>query len=151
MHHLIHGIPAGQGTENLIAGTITCGCSLEYALWDLFIWKTMTVSSTNPDVLPKTEYLGTNMLTPRHRALFIQAYSSGTTLTLDDMYTGENVTFGTDQYLYRLHLLKLHRELEAVNKAGAGLGLAPMIVTDGAKSLEESGDEMMNYVNPSAL
>ncbi|KAJ7617486.1 hypothetical protein DFH06DRAFT_1012547 [Mycena polygramma] len=151
MHHMIHGVPAGEGQESLLRGTVMCGCSLESALWDLFIWKTMTVSSDNPAVIPKTEYLNTNMLTPRHRAFFIQAYSAGTTLTLDDVYTGQSgQVFGTEQYLYRLQMLKVHRELEAANKNGAVLGLAPMTVTPvglpaaGAKAQE---DEMMKYVN----
>ncbi|KAJ7693706.1 hypothetical protein B0H17DRAFT_865678, partial [Mycena rosella] len=114
----IHGIPAGQGKEDIRTGTVDCGCTLESALWDLFFSKTMKVRSDNPNVVPNSEYLGTNLFTPRHRAFFIQAYSSGTGLTLDDLYSGQNVEFASDEYWYRVHSTMLKQQVERVNEYG---------------------------------
>jgi hypothetical protein len=60
-----------------------CGCPEEAALWDFYLWKTMT--ATNEDGI--IEGLMTQRIDPRMHLFIIGLYSRGTALTLDDLYT----------------------------------------------------------------
>ncbi|KAJ7740002.1 hypothetical protein DFH07DRAFT_751895 [Mycena maculata] len=95
----IHGVPFSAADSDISKGSLHCGCSIDSGLWDLFLNKTMTIRSDNPRVVGE-EFLHTNNLIPRHRAFFIQTYCAATHLTIDDLYSGVDIEYGTPEYFY---------------------------------------------------
>ncbi|KAJ7871228.1 hypothetical protein B0H14DRAFT_3439677 [Mycena olivaceomarginata] len=102
-------VPAGSGF-------LHCGCDEQAALWELFWFKTWTVASRNP------KYTGfdrmgrdaNDVLTARQRAFFSQAYSTGTLLQINDMYSA---TYDSVDHMTRLRRVQLERMLFTLNQS----------------------------------
>ncbi|KAJ7753389.1 hypothetical protein DFH07DRAFT_744411 [Mycena maculata] len=128
----IHGVPFSAADSDISKGSLHCGCSIDSGLWDLFLNKTMTIRSDNPRVVGE-EFLHTNNLIPRHRAFFIQTYCAATHLTIDDLYSGVDIEYGTPEYFYRVQRTQMERLLHYTNMmapAGHQLALVPAAVVE---------------------
>ena len=67
------------------AGYMHCGCNVDVALLDFFWWKTWVLKSTRPD-FEYSEGMGDEVIQPRVRAFFAQAFTEATGMTVDDLY-----------------------------------------------------------------
>jgi hypothetical protein len=102
-------VPAGSGF-------LHCSCNEQAALWGLFWFKTWTVASRNP------KYTGfdrmgrdaNNVLTARQRAFFSQAYSTGTLLQINDMYS---TTYDSMDHMTHLRRVQLEWMLFTLNQS----------------------------------
>jgi hypothetical protein len=115
---LIVGVPYDGALKKTIAdGIMACGCEATSVLWDFFWWKTWTVASGNPRITD-LEMMKSDVLDTRHRAFFIQAYKKATKLDLDDLYTGEDIQFGSDPYVQRVALTQANRLVGMASQLG---------------------------------
>ncbi|KAJ6611687.1 hypothetical protein B0H10DRAFT_1952815 [Mycena sp. CBHHK59/15] len=117
---IISGVAFAKGTKKLVDGFMSCGCEIDAALWDFFWWKTWEVRSGNPKIT-EPETMKSDILEPRHRAFFIQAYAKGTLLSLADLYS-QDLTYGSPEYLYRIMSTQAERLVGLVNTLPVGLG-----------------------------
>ncbi|KAJ6453608.1 hypothetical protein C8R45DRAFT_788301, partial [Mycena sanguinolenta] len=101
------GKPKKGETKKSRPGFLDCGCDKESALFEFMWFKTWKVTSANPTVAT-AEGMGNDVMNPRHRAFFKQAYFSATKLTLDDLYS-VNPAFGTPEYDARLRGVQAQR------------------------------------------
>ncbi|KAJ7781848.1 hypothetical protein DFH07DRAFT_728621, partial [Mycena maculata] len=110
----IVGISFTQGFKKIEDGVLTCGCDIDTGLLEFLWWKTWMVRSGNPAV-QEPETMKGDVLDPRHRAFFIQAFAKATLLSLNDLYSGLDDTFGTATYIRRVALLQAGRLVGMAN------------------------------------
>ncbi|KAF8166340.1 hypothetical protein K438DRAFT_1617060, partial [Mycena galopus ATCC 62051] len=99
-------------------GFLHCGCDEQAALWEFFWFKTWTVTSTHPKI-KGFDRLGpdaNDVLTARQRAFFSQAYSAGTLLQIDDMYSADP-PYGSEEQFIHLRMIQLERMLFTLNQS----------------------------------
>ena len=87
--YLVTGVPGPrvikESLENDVEPSyLSCGCSEEDVLIDFYFWKMWTITSPTTG---ETEGWKDQYLDPRARAFVITAFTSATTLRLDDLYT----------------------------------------------------------------
>ncbi|KAJ7129703.1 hypothetical protein C8R44DRAFT_614996, partial [Mycena epipterygia] len=106
---IIHGIPFSAADSLAVNGALNCGCTIDSGLWDFYLNKVVSIRSHNP-MLPGIEFLK-GSLTSRHRAFVVKIIESMSSLTIDDLYTGEGVVYGSPDYLFRIKQLQIVRLL----------------------------------------
>ncbi|KAF8870064.1 hypothetical protein BD779DRAFT_1681451 [Infundibulicybe gibba] len=97
-------------------GHMHCGCAIDVALMEFYFWKTWTIRSTRPD-FDYIESMREEVLPARPRAFFVQAYTAGTGLSLDDHYAANyGASCGTREYLKKLRKNQLENLIGMFNR-----------------------------------
>jgi hypothetical protein len=123
-------------------GHIHCGCALDHAILDLFLWKTTFMKSTNPAFKNRyPESLEGTILKNRLRSYLIQVFSNWSHLKAEDLFTGRNGGWGSPAYQVRVLGTQAQRIL---NELGS-LGYKTKISADGCTLTIESavGDKIV--------
>ncbi|KAJ7787751.1 hypothetical protein B0H14DRAFT_2395218, partial [Mycena olivaceomarginata] len=99
-------------------GFLHCGCDEQAALWEFFWFKTWTVTSTNPKIkgFDRMGRDANDVLTARQRAFFSHAYTAGTLLQIDDIYSADP-PYGSEEHFTRLRRTQLERMLFTLNQS----------------------------------
>lgn len=71
-----------------------CGCSIDDALYEFYIWKTTHIRSTNPRLAQFTESMRDDVIEARPRAFTHAAFKKFTHLTNNDLYNASGTTDG---------------------------------------------------------
>ncbi|KAF8877993.1 hypothetical protein BD779DRAFT_1677060 [Infundibulicybe gibba] len=96
-------------------GHMHCGCAIDVALMEFYFWKTWTIRSTRPD-FDYIESMREEVLPACPRAFFVQAYTAGTGLSLDDHYAANyGASCGTREYLKKLRKNQLENLIGMFN------------------------------------
>ncbi|KAG6823923.1 hypothetical protein H0H92_008596, partial [Tricholoma furcatifolium] len=94
-------------------GFFHCGCTEENALFDFFFWKTWELSAQEDDGTVIRESLRDQMLTPRLRAFFIQAFKTWTGISVDDLYQGK---MSNKEYRIKLYEKQMNYFIKRLNR-----------------------------------
>ncbi|KAJ6542683.1 hypothetical protein B0H19DRAFT_957428 [Mycena capillaripes] len=94
-------------------GFLGCGCNEKEALLEFIWFKTWTVKSGNARIT-EAEGMKNDVFIARHRAFFAQAYSIGTLLDVDDLYSTDHPV-GSPEYEARLRRLQVDRMIGVLN------------------------------------
>jgi hypothetical protein len=94
--HLVTGVPVGRiakkkrhDKEEAREGFLSCGCTIDAALFDFYLWKTWTATNDKGE----TEGLGSQCFDPRTRWFLVKnAYGDDAALTVDDFYSNDTST-----------------------------------------------------------
>ncbi|KAJ7274271.1 hypothetical protein B0H12DRAFT_1066399 [Mycena haematopus] len=116
-----------------------CGCDLNTALLDFLWFKTWTVKSANP-TFKQSETVKGDILEPRHRAFFAQAYCVGTLLNIDDLYS-VNPPYGTPEYTAKMRKLQVDRIIDRYTQVLLAAGFD-------CRTLGSSGSEIQPLMAP---
>ncbi|KAJ7206834.1 hypothetical protein GGX14DRAFT_366870, partial [Mycena pura] len=101
-----------------IVGILDCGCDENAALWELFWFKTWSITSLNPGIqtFDRMRNDAGDVLNARQRGFFSQAYTLGSMLNIDDVYTDDPlVPFGSNEYYDRIREIQAHRAIFMLN------------------------------------
>jgi hypothetical protein len=112
------GAAYGKAVVPTQNGFLHCGCDEQAALWEFFWFKTWTVTSTNPKIkgFNRMGRDANDVLTARQRAFFSQAYSAGTLLKIDDIYSADP-PYGSEEHFTYLRRIQLERMLFTLNQS----------------------------------
>ncbi|KAG6823601.1 hypothetical protein H0H92_009694 [Tricholoma furcatifolium] len=94
-------------------GFCHCGCTEENALFDFFFWKTWELSAQEDDGTVIRESLRDQVLTPRLRAFFIQAFKTWTGISVDDIYQGK---MSKKEYRIKLYEKQMNYFIKQLNR-----------------------------------
>ncbi|KAF8332878.1 hypothetical protein F5887DRAFT_1286524 [Amanita rubescens] len=126
-------------------GYLNCGCSLDAGLWDLYLWKTLTITGV-VDGKEVTESMGDQRLTPRVRAFMIKAIEDMACLTtIDDLYTGDK-NISPYEHKEKMLYKQLERIMEKYNEVATRLDRPKlMLVDDGEMKVPGPSDEFSSF------
>lgn len=100
-------------------GYMNCGCHIDHALLEFFFWKTLSISSTRPDLASLTETMKGDAFRPRIRSFVIKLFETFTFLTVDDIFTNAR-PFGRRQRELYLYNLSMNRIAEHIVQTSRG-------------------------------
>lgn len=137
--------PNGQFRNARIRkGYLNCGCSVDAGLWDLYLWKTLTITGL-VDGKEVAESMGDQRLTPRVRAFMIKAIEDMACLTIDDLYTG-NRNLSPYQHQEKMLSTQLGRIIEKYNDVATRLGIPKLkLVDDGEMRVPGPPEEFSGF------
>ncbi|KAF8136016.1 hypothetical protein K438DRAFT_1786638 [Mycena galopus ATCC 62051] len=115
---LIVGVPYRKDLVPTEKGFLHCGCDEKAALWEFFWFKTWTITSANPKIqgFERMRADASDVLSARQRAFFSQAFSAGTFLEIDDMYSFDP-PYDSLEWFTRLRRLQADRMIFILNQS----------------------------------
>ncbi|KAJ7758583.1 hypothetical protein B0H14DRAFT_2404403, partial [Mycena olivaceomarginata] len=115
---LIVGVPYSKNMVPADQGFLHCGCDENAALWELFWFKTWTVTSANPRIpgFQRMRADASDVLNTRQCAFFSQAFVAGSLLEIKDMYS-EDPAHDSVEWLTHLRRLQADRMIFVLNQS----------------------------------
>ncbi|KAJ2915827.1 hypothetical protein MD484_g4585, partial [Candolleomyces efflorescens] len=90
------GHPKSIGSPNPPPNHMHCGCSIDDVLLDFIFFKTLRISSTNPNLAQFPQGMLAETVPARIRSFMIELFKTWTGLTVDDLYTHEETWASAD-------------------------------------------------------
>ena len=100
-------------------GVLSCGCPVDVALLDLYLWKTWTARSSSGEF----EGLRNQRIDPRTRLFIAEAYKTHAGLTVDDLYTNGRDELHATKLRLHAQIVRLASEYDAIANFPGGRGL----------------------------
>jgi hypothetical protein len=100
-------------------GILSCGCSVDVALLDLYLWKTWTARNHSGEL----EGLCNQRIDPRTRLFIAEAYKTHAGLTVNDLYTNGRDELHAKKLRLHAQIVRLASEYDAIANFPRGKGL----------------------------
>ena len=100
-------------------GILSCGCPVDVALLDLYLWKTWTARNHSGEL----EGLRNQRIDPRTRLFIAEAYKTHVGLTVDDLYTNGRDELHAKKLRLHAQIVRLVSEYDAIANFPRGRGL----------------------------
>jgi hypothetical protein len=120
-------------------GILSCGCSVDVALLDLYLWKTWTARNGSGE----SEGLRNQRIDPRTRLFIAEAYKTHAGLVVDDLYTNGKDELEAKKLRLHAQIVRLSSEYDAIAGFRNGKGL--IISVSGIHSVS---NEIPNIISP---
>jgi hypothetical protein len=100
-------------------GILSCGCPVDVALLDLYLWKTWMVRNRSG----QSEGLRNQRIDPRTRLFIAEAYKTHAGLTVNDLYTNGKDELQAKKLRLHAQIVRLSSEYDAIAGFRNGKGL----------------------------